>query len=62
MTSAVIGSRLRQRRRILLIKIARQFVNLDMPDPQINWKQMLTCIGFVGMLAGFLLLSLWVLP
>ncbi|MCK9362101.1 MAG: hypothetical protein M0P74_00640 [Syntrophales bacterium] len=47
MTSTVIGARLRTHRRTMLVRVARYFINLDMPNPETNWRQMLASIGFV---------------
>ncbi len=62
MTSSVIGSRLRAHRKAALIRIAGQFINLDMPDPRTNWRQMLACIGFVVLVGAALITLLLVLP
>jgi len=40
-----------------LTKIAGYFVELDMPDPRHEWRQMALCIGAVALI-GILLVGL----
>jgi hypothetical protein len=49
-------------RREAIVKIAGYFINLDMPDPRTNWRQMLACVGFVVMIGVVFVAALVVLP
>jgi len=46
---------------VRFIRIGEWFVNLDMPDPATNWRQMLACVLFVALVAIVMVALLWAL-
>jgi len=42
-----------------ITKICGYFVELDLPDPATNWREMVICILFVALVAIVMVTMLW---